>query len=675
MADTRGIRAGRAFVELGVSDKLSAGLRRAQKRLQAFGAGLRSVGTKMSAMGVAILAPPVASAKLFAHVGDKLDKMSARTGVSTEALSELGFAAEQSGADLEILETGLRKMQKIVGDAADGTSTAVDALSRLGLTVEFLAHLSPEQQFKLISDRLSQIADPTLRAAAAMEVFGKSGTRLLPMIQDGAAGIEELQQQARSLGLTVSQETAHDAAVLNDTLNILWRVLKQGVFVIGSALAPVVVELSESITKAVVTVTSWIKQNRELVVWAAKIAAGIVAAGLAFVAAGYAVSAIATALGGLAAVVSGVGIAFGMVMSILSAIISPIGLVISAVVILGATLFDLSDYGGKALAWLSDRFKSLKESVTKVMGGIVDALKAGDITLVADILWKALKVAWLRGANELNKIWLSVKQFFVSTAHELWYGFLDAYELAAGKLKTWWADLAKWMAKVWESDFFRGVRKGLWDLIGSLAKVVVPFEFIGQGLSREERLKRIAEAERQIDEETAGKQKEIDDGRADRLAEIDAEHKKRLAEIESERDANLVTLSRRLWDAQEALKAAHAEDFASAEAELQAAQAALNEAIAKAKTEREQAQKEGGPPGPPRRPPTGLDDWFTRAGQGLADKAARFSVVGTFNPAAVRGLGGGDAAERTARATERTAKNTGQLVRIVRLEPPSFTGP
>ena len=55
MADTRGIRAGRAFVELGVSDKLSAGLKAAQKRLEAFGAGLRSIGTKMAGIGVAAI--------------------------------------------------------------------------------------------------------------------------------------------------------------------------------------------------------------------------------------------------------------------------------------------------------------------------------------------------------------------------------------------------------------------------------------------------------------------------------------------------------------------------------------------------------------------------------------------------------------------------------------------
>ena len=39
MADTKGIRAGRAFVELGVSDKLTKGLQAAEKRLKAFGEG------------------------------------------------------------------------------------------------------------------------------------------------------------------------------------------------------------------------------------------------------------------------------------------------------------------------------------------------------------------------------------------------------------------------------------------------------------------------------------------------------------------------------------------------------------------------------------------------------------------------------------------------------------
>ncbi|MCA9253358.1 MAG: hypothetical protein KDA54_19685, partial [Phycisphaerales bacterium] len=58
-------------------------------------------------------------------------------------------------------------------------------------------------------------------------------------------------------------------------------------------------------------------------------------------------------------------------------------------------------------------------------------------------------------------------------------------------------------------------------------------------------------------------------------------------------------------------------------------------------------------------PLAGLEDRLS----GLGDTVARkLSVVGTFNPAAIAGLGGGNAAERTAKASEQTAKNTKRLV-------------
>ncbi|MGD9857775.1 MAG: hypothetical protein AB7U20_22760, partial [Planctomycetaceae bacterium] len=52
----------------------------------------------------------------------------------------------------------------------------------------------------------------------------------------------------------------------------------------------------------------------------------------------------------------------------------------------------------------------------------------------------------------------------------------------------------------------------------------------------------------------------------------------------------------------------------------------------------------------------GMDDLLSQ----LADE--RVSTQGTFNAAAVRGLGGGSAADRTAKATEETAKNTKRLL-------------
>ena len=403
MASSKGIRAGKAFVELGVDDKIAKGLRAAEKRLKAFGAGVRSLGTKLAALGGSIITPMLAAAKVFAGAGDTLDKMAGRTGVSVEALSELGFAAEQSGADLETLEAGLRKMQRSITDAAEGTETAVDALAALGLSVGTLQNLTPEQQFKLIADRLSKIENPTTRAALAMDLLGKSGTRLLPLLKDGAAGIEALQQQARDLGLTISTQSAKDAALLTDTLNILWRTLKQAAFTIGAALAPTLIDLAKRATRVVVVVTNWLTQNKALIVTVLKVAAAVMAVGVGLIAAGTLISGIGAVFGWLASVVTGIGAAFGVIGTALAAMLSPIGLVITAAVALGSALLVVSGAGADALTWLGEQFGRLRDTVYKVMGGIADALATGDITLAAQILWLSLKLAWQQGVSACLK--------------------------------------------------------------------------------------------------------------------------------------------------------------------------------------------------------------------------------------------------------------------------------
>lgn len=305
MAQANAVRAGKAFVEV-VTDNtaLERGLHAAQARLKAFGAVLGAIGTPMAALGGAVAGALLGAVKTFASVGDAIDEMSARTGVSAEALSELGYAAEQSGADIETLETGLRKMQKLTAEAATGSATAAEALARLGLGVQDLTSLNPEQQFKLIADRMSQIADPTQRAALAMELFGRNGTRLLPMLAGGAKGLEEFQARARALGLTISTETARNAGRLNDELSAMWRVARAGVFVVGEALAPALKEYSEKMIRAIVAATRWIKEHRELVVTALKVGVAIGGIGTALVAVSAACRTMAWTMGSVTAVMT-----------------------------------------------------------------------------------------------------------------------------------------------------------------------------------------------------------------------------------------------------------------------------------------------------------------------------------------------------------------------------------
>lgn len=654
MADTRGIRAGRAFVELGVSDKLTAGLRRAQKQLEAFGAGLRSIGTRLAGIGVAAITGLLGTAKAFSDMGDVLDKMSIRTGVSVEALSELGYAAELSGADLETLESGVRIMQRTLGEAAQGTSTAVEALDRLGLSAAQLAGLSPEQQFKVLADRISKVSDPTLRAAIAMEVFGKAGTKLLPLMADGAAGIEAMQEEARRLGLTVSTETARDAAHLNDALGTLWKVLKQGVFTIGGALAPLLKDIAERITRIIVSATAWIKANRETVVWALKVAAAVAVAGVAIFALGYIISGIGATLGIVAGVIGGIGAAFSLIGAAIAAILSPVGLAIAAIVALGGVLIVTTGVGGEALAWLGEQFTRLRDWVVKVVGGISDALAAGDISLAAEILWLSLKVVWQQGVAALNKVWLEAKEFFVSTAYGMWYGALAAAEIVFHALEVAWIETTAFLSKTW-TNFTTGFQQ-VWESASSwVAKRMLEI----QGLF-----------DSGLDVDAA--KRAVDDQLETRLAELESAAQRQVAQREGQRaaerdqaaalhEATLAGIGRDFEEAQAALKANTEAGLAESQAALDAAKQKLADAIEQARQEREAADAERGPAGG--RSPRDLMAEFEDRLAGLGEIIGKgISVRGTFNARAAQGLeSDGGAAERTARATEQTAKHTKRL--------------
>src|SRR5262245_17507916 len=257
------IRAGRAFVELFTDDsKLVQGLRQGEAKLKAWGAAVSSAGSKLFALGASVVTPLAVSAKMFADMGSELNDMSSRTGASVEALSTLGFAAKQSGTDMEGLETSLRKMQKNIEAAATGSQEAQHALARLGLTANDLKGMKPEDQFRVLGDVISQIANPTERAAAAMAIFGKSGTQLLPMFEGGIAGLTAMEERARALGLEMSGKDAAAADSLGDALDALWDTVKMGVFSVGSALAPMLEGLIETTTAIVVSASNWVKENR-----------------------------------------------------------------------------------------------------------------------------------------------------------------------------------------------------------------------------------------------------------------------------------------------------------------------------------------------------------------------------------------------------------------------------
>jgi hypothetical protein len=643
MADTRGIRAGRAFVELGVSDQLTKGLARAKAQLKAFGAGLQTIGKGFMAAGGGVLGFMAGAVKAFSAGTHELLEMSQRTGVSVEALSELGFAAAQSGLDMEGLEKGLRKMQKTAGEAALGSDSANEALSRLGLTAADLIQLAPERQFELIADRLSQIKDPTLRAALAMEIFGKSGTELLPLMQDGAKGIEALRKRAQELGLTVSTETAEQAALLHDALKALWLVGKKLYTTIGAALAPVFTALAESVTRAVVSATAWIRQHQAVVITALQVAVAVVGVGAALFVAGMAITKTIGAFTALKAVVLGAGALISALGSILAGLLSPVGLVIGAIVALGAVALTRLGVFGKLVAWLGDTWKWLSDTVSDVLGDIVAALQAGDLEGAAKVAMAAIKLAWVAGTNALREAWDKIKKPFLEVWDTIIFGAQVAWAEFVAWLKTTWASTKAWLLRTW-AGFASGYKSIVELMAGWFAKRMIDIQAAFDATLN------VQAAYESVDQQVNQQLGEIGQQEA---ADVAAAEKDKTAAISAaeeqlrQRQAEIADADAKV---QESRRAANAEQLAQAEAEL-----------AKAKEELAQAQaavrnRVAGPAAPARPGEQAFD--ADALGNLLARK---ISVTGTFNPLALRGLGGDDAAQRTARATEETAKHTRRI--------------
>ena len=260
------VRAGGVFVEIGADPrKFFSAFAKVNKQLGQLGASMARAGTAVSAAGGAIVGPIFASAAAFASVGSALNDMSKRTGVAADSLSVLKFAAEQTGTDMAGVETAVKKMQKAIFAAGNGSDEAAKALASVGLSAKDLAGMSADEQMGKIADGLMAIQDPGKRAAVAMQIFGKSGTSILPMLEGGSAGMAAFAAEAKRLGLVMDSETAAKADALGDAMDAMSAAMKMAFIQIGGAVAPILTKMANGLAIAAASAGKFISENQELV--------------------------------------------------------------------------------------------------------------------------------------------------------------------------------------------------------------------------------------------------------------------------------------------------------------------------------------------------------------------------------------------------------------------------
>ncbi len=263
------------------TDKASKTLGGISSQIDEMGKKMQIAGALMVGAGTAIAGIMWKMTDSYTKAGEEIYNMSLRTGIGVEALSELKYMAEQSGSSLESMETSIRAMQRGLLDATMGTGQANLALLRLGLSVQSIMAMKPEDQFWTIANRLAGIEDPTRRAALAMDLFGKSGTDLLPILAEGEIGIEAMKQKAHDLGVVFTEESAVAAKDFQDAMSDLKTAMMGLGGAIAKAIMPSLEDLIEKVTFIVAKFSEWAKVNPGLITIILGISAALIGFGVA----------------------------------------------------------------------------------------------------------------------------------------------------------------------------------------------------------------------------------------------------------------------------------------------------------------------------------------------------------------------------------------------------------
>jgi hypothetical protein len=128
-------------------------------------------------------------------LGGRLSDLAARTGEAEGNLLLLERAFQNSGAGAEAVGPAINKLQNFMQGAAEGGAAQTAAMEKLGLSMQDMAGKTPIQQLETFAQRISGIEDPTQRTALAMDVFGRSGGELLPLLTNFSGELGTAQGQ------------------------------------------------------------------------------------------------------------------------------------------------------------------------------------------------------------------------------------------------------------------------------------------------------------------------------------------------------------------------------------------------------------------------------------------------------------------------------------------------
>ena len=220
-------------------------------------AGFSSLKGAVAGFGAAIAGSAIvgglsAIVKKSIDAGDELFNLQAKTGIAANALIGLGNAAKLADVDQATLGKGLTKLSINLVKAAEGNDALARKFEALGVSIKGADGqvVSADVALKQVADRFADMPDGAQKAAAAVAIFGKAGADLIPLLNEGAAAMDEFTYK-------VSDDFAARSDLFNDTITELGIKTQGFGMELTDALLPALQSILEVFGELFDTKTDW----------------------------------------------------------------------------------------------------------------------------------------------------------------------------------------------------------------------------------------------------------------------------------------------------------------------------------------------------------------------------------------------------------------------------------
>lgn len=231
-------------------DKLESNLKKAGSSFAAMGGVIAGATTALTNFAVNAASQAVSKlADLTAQAFKTIDaqaKLAESFDANINGLRGITYAGDLAGASAEEVGNAFGFMTKFLGDALNGEQKNIEAIDKLGLSLFDLTKVESDQAFLNIAEAIAKIPTAGQRAAAAMDVFGKAGKKLLPLI---TSDIKAAQEEFKQMGGFLKDGDAKGIENANDAVSKLVTQITILVETIATRIAPAIEKAANVLTK------------------------------------------------------------------------------------------------------------------------------------------------------------------------------------------------------------------------------------------------------------------------------------------------------------------------------------------------------------------------------------------------------------------------------------------